>query len=390
MSNYSVKDGTRVVRIACAVLFVSFTFLYLYDYQDDILAMAQHVLSDGLTHYNRTIGAVLITVVLWLLQIGFYALFRLQGRAHAITFFPSLLTLAVITSPDNSIDEGFTFGAWIVAWPVLMLICIGVMWYARQVQQYEPVDSSKGFLSRRAWINYVTMCVMFVFVGLFSNHNDVFHYRMHVESCLNDSLFDEALATGEKSNKTDSSLTSLRIHALAEKNQLGERLFEYPLVGGSAAMLPNGKSVKYLMYPEKNLYKNLGCWLKQHMSTMHYLKFVHRHKLATKSAHDYLLCAYLLDGNLDAFVHSIGLYYDIHGQMPKHYREALTLYNHLRSNPFISYRSTIMETDFQDFQTLIHKYNNPVERAAALRDTYGNTYWWYYYNLYSCKSKYNL
>ena len=95
MSNYSVKDGTRIIRVACAVLFVSFTFLYLYDYQDDILAMAQHVLSDGLTHYNRTIGAVLITIVLWLLQIGFYALFRLQGRAHAITFFPSLLTLAI-------------------------------------------------------------------------------------------------------------------------------------------------------------------------------------------------------------------------------------------------------------------------------------------------------
>lgn len=387
MSNYSVKDGTCVIRVVCAVLFLSFTFLYLYDYQDDILAMAQHVLSDGLTHYNRIIGAVIITIVLWLLQIGFYALFRLQGRAHAITYFPSLLTLAVITSPDNAIDQGFTFGAWIVAWPVLMVICIGVMWYAHQVQPYEPVDASQGLLSRRAWINYASMCGMFVFVGIFSNHNDVFHYRMHVESCLNDSLYDEALVTGEKSNKTDSSLTSLRIHALALKNQLGERLFEYPLVGGSAAMLPDGKGVKYLMYPEKNLYKNLGCWLKQHMTTMHYLKFVHRHKLATKSAHDYLLCAYLLDGNLDAFVHSIGLYYNIYGQLPKHYREALTLYNHLRSNPFISYRSTVMETDFQDFQTLIHKYNNPVERAAALRDTFGNTYWWYYYSQFSYKSK---
>ena len=33
MSNYSVKDGTCVIRVACAVLFVSFTFLYLYDYR---------------------------------------------------------------------------------------------------------------------------------------------------------------------------------------------------------------------------------------------------------------------------------------------------------------------------------------------------------------------
>ena len=49
------------MRVMCAILFLCFSFLYLYEYQADVLAVAQHVLSDGQTHYNRTIGAVLIT-----------------------------------------------------------------------------------------------------------------------------------------------------------------------------------------------------------------------------------------------------------------------------------------------------------------------------------------
>ena len=37
-----------------------------------------------------------------------------------------------------------------------------------------------------------------------------------------------------------------------------------------------------------------------------------------------------------------------------------------------------MGADFQDYQTLERKFSNPMERNAALRDTYGNTYWYYY------------
>ena len=39
-----------------------------------------------------------------------------------------------------------------------------------------------------------------------------------------------------------------------------------------------------------------------------------------------------------------------------------------------------MDADYQDYQTMEAKYGNPVERKAALRDTYGNTYWYYYQN----------
>ena len=37
-----------------------------------------------------------------------------------------------------------------------------------------------------------------------------------------------------------------------------------------------------------------------------------------------------------------------------------------------------MNTDFEDFQKLEKSVADERERQTALRDTYGNTYWYYY------------
>ena len=81
---YGTKNGTVAVKAISAVLFLVFVFCYLYFYQADILAVSQHVLSGGKTSYEPTIGAALITLVLYLLQIGVYAFTKLEeiGRAH--------------------------------------------------------------------------------------------------------------------------------------------------------------------------------------------------------------------------------------------------------------------------------------------------------------------
>ena len=65
-------------------------------------------------------------------------------------------------------------------------------------------------------------------------------------------------------------------------------------------------------------------------------------------------------------------------KLPVHYKEALVLYTHRRSNPSIVYHDNVMDTDFEDFQQMDHKYANETEKQNALRDTYGNTYWYYY------------
>ena len=347
------ENSITATRITCALLFIIFTFTYLYSYQADVLAMAQHVLSEGKTHYNATVGALLITSVLYLLQVAVMAVSRLVSRSHALTYFPSLLILAVLTDISPDIDHGFTFGHWLWLCPLLLLLWACAVWVARQIQPYEPDSFSYGLFSRTVWINVLTMTVMMTLVGLTGSSNNVFHYRMTAERCIAGKDYEGALNAGSKSLETDSSLTMLRIYALAAQGKLPERLFEYPLVGESEAMRPNGTSVKMMLHNDQQL------------------------KLVVRTTPDYRMCGHLLDRNLEAFACELVKRYDMR-RLPKHYREAMTLYCHTRSTPIVVYSDPATEADYNEYKEMEKKYTNPHERQTALRDAFGKTYWYYY------------
>ena len=362
----------------CAILFLVFTFSYLFYYQADILAVGQHVLSKGQTRYDRTIGALLITTILYMVQLVVLAITKLSKRSHALTYFPSLLILTIITDISPDIDIHFSFGSWVWLFPLILIIYGGIVWMLRQIQPYEPDTNSIGLLSRMMWLNVMAIITMFVFVGVISSRHEIFHYRMHAEQCLLRNDYDGVLNTGAHCGDADMSLTMMRAYALSQKGELGEKLFEYPIVGGSRVLLPDSVNVKLLMYPEAKLYNYIGIYLIQRMSTIKYLNFIINHNIYKKPAVDYLLCGYLLDKNLDAFVKNIGKYYKVNSKLPKHYREALTLYTHLRSNPILVYHSNVMDADYQDYQDM--ERNNPDKtlRKNDLHESYGNTYWYYY------------
>lgn len=63
------KNSTMRMQIVCAIVFITFTYVYLAYYQADVLAAAQHVLSGGMTHYSYVLAPILLTLVLFLLQI---------------------------------------------------------------------------------------------------------------------------------------------------------------------------------------------------------------------------------------------------------------------------------------------------------------------------------
>ena len=223
------------------------------------------------------------------------------------------------------------------------------------------------------------MVVMALVVCALGNSDRTFHFRMRMEECMVKGNFAEATQVGVKEAATDSSLTMLRVWALSENHMLGDRLFSSPLVGGSDAMLPNGASVKLMMADERKLYAHLGVVFIQKMRPRVYLETLHKAHRATAAAHDWLLCAYLLDRDLNQFVRHLAKYYPINEQLPKHYKEALIIYNHTTSHPLISYYNNVKEADYDDFQDLGDKYGNKRERYTALRDKYGDTYWFYYH-----------
>ncbi len=382
----NIKNSTVIMRLTCAIFFLLFTFLYLYDYQADVMAVTQYVLSKGATHYNRTIGALLITIVLWLLQIAIYATTKLCRQTHALTYFPSLLLLAILTDVSPHIDTESYLGNWLWGFPLIMLAFAGVVWVCKQLESLDIAINNFNIFSRLEWTNMLVMTIMCVAVCLIGSSYEVFHYRMNIEGKLMKGDYKKSIDVGVKAEETDSSLTMLRAWALSENRLMGQCLFEYPLVGHSDALLPNGSSVKLMMASEKQLYKKFGVVFIDKMPPRIYFEKLQHSRWATSEANDWLLCAYLLDCDLDKFVHTIGKYYDLNGKLPKHYREALILYTHLKSHPFIVYHNAVMDADYEDYQELGRKYPNPKERYSMLRDNYGKTYWFYYeYNEDQCK-----
>ena len=67
------RNSTAKMRFACAIIFLVFAYTFLACYQADILAVAQHVLSDGKTDYFYTLAPLLVTFVCFLLQLGAFA-----------------------------------------------------------------------------------------------------------------------------------------------------------------------------------------------------------------------------------------------------------------------------------------------------------------------------
>lgn len=373
------SDSTATITVVCAIVFCTFTFSYLYFFQTGVLSVAQHVLSNGITHYEGMLGAIIITVVLMLLQLVVNACFKLRRYSHALTYFPSALLLAVLTSVSSDIDLEFSFGPWLWIFPLLLLIWIVIMIFMKNIQSYEPSSRNNGIFSYPMFFNLSTMTVMLLLVGLTGNANSVFHYRADAEKALLDNDFDKALTYGIKSIETDPNLTMIRAYALARKGEMGEKLFTYSIAGSSSDLIPiDNSKVRFTIYPIDSIYRSLGAKPLPYITVKKYLNALLLSGQATPIVKDYILCGYLVDCDLDGFAKELPKYYRVDSTLPKHYKEALVLYTHKRTNPVVVYHDEVMDTDFDDFQNIGKDTSDPNEKALKIFDQYQHTYWWYY------------
>lgn len=380
MDSYQQANNSTLLRSACAIVFILFVFIYLYFFQADLLFMLQHVLSGGTTRYDKTIGTVVIAIVLYLVHVGAKKLGGFGGPLYALTYFPPLVLLVMLTGVDSNFSGSPFRVLWLWLVPLLLVVYVCAALLLRCKGGLPPNPAGSSTFVGLLWKNLSLMALMFIAVCLCGNGDRVFHYRLRAERLLMSGNFGAALRVGERSADADASLTMLRAYALSRSKQLGERLFEYPLAGGSGALLPDGKAVRCLFYPEKQIFKTLSIRKKGSMSSMDYLRYIEGNGLAMKPAADYMLCGYLLDKDLDGFVNTVVRKYDVTSpSLPKHYKEALTLYTHLRSNPSVVYHNEVMDADYADFQKLMRDYADKTVREAEVRDVYGETYWCYYF-----------
>ena len=361
-----------------AIVFLTFCVLWLFFFQSDVMAVAQHTYSGGTTHYNRFIGTVTITAVLWLLQLFVFKLVPLRNHLHALTYFPSFLALAllgVVTGRQN-------VGPWWLLLPVTLLLIWGfLVWMGRKMFKYEN-KVHDSFFSRNMWVNMSFMVLMIIVVTSFTNTNAVYHYRAKMESRLLEEQVDKALQTGAKSLESDASLTMLRAYGLSRKGLLAERLFQYPVTGSSADLVPQtaDSQSRLLRYPKDSVYAHLGAIPRDGMTTQRYLAALEHGDQASSAVCDYVLCGLLIDRNLDAFARTITNYYEVSdsAQLASHYREALVLYTHQRAHPHLVYHHAVTDEDYRNLQELEAMYADPRERKIRVLEKYFGSYWYYY------------
>ncbi len=381
-NRYNYKEqGTITHKVMCAVCFLIFSFLWLYEFQTDILTIAQHVLSQGVTHYNRTVGAILITIVLYILQRCIANVTKLSRRLYALTYFPSMLILAVVSDVNQDIDQHFSFGAWVWVFPFLLLIWGVCVWFARQAMSYSLDEGQYGtvFSARKFWLNLLQMTVMMLGVVLVGNTNAVFHYSTHMEVALMNDDVDEALRVGNRSLETNERLTMLRAYALSKKGKLADGLFGYPVKGTSETLLP--MQLKPQLLSEDSIWKHLGARCAKTVNSEFYYERMERDTLGTSAMADYRLCGYLMNRDLNSFVRVLPRYYEVSDSvvLPRHYKEALVLYQHLTAHPLIVYHDAVLAEDWNNLQQLKVKYSKEPERRYRIFDNYQKSYWYYYY-----------
>ena len=308
--NYPLKNGSTVtIRVMCAIVFVLFSFCWLFFFQSDQLAMTQHVLSGGLTHYNALWGTLIIIAVLMLLQLIIYRIIRLNKRSHALTYVPSMMLLALVSEISRQIESGEGVSGWIWVLPVIaLLVWAGVAAVAKLVQEIES-DRDFSLFSRPMWINALLMALQIICVAWIGNTNAVYHYRMQTETLLADGKYQKALEVGKRSLESDANLLMLRMYALARENALGERLFEYPISANVEQILPTSGRTRMYYCPEDSLWRFLGGRPAEAMTPMHFLDLLERRdSIVPRQVIDYKLCGLLIDRQIDRFAREIGKY----------------------------------------------------------------------------------
>ena len=194
----TLQKTTGLIRFSCGLLFMLFSFLYLYCIQGDLLAEAQFVFSNGVTTYSILLGALVITALLQMLQWLVCLVFRgFPDRWYAISYFPSFLFFSIITDVNRSVFDSFSLGSWKWLIPLALLLFVGSAIFIKKRASAE--DYSSPVISMNLWPNYLILLVMILCTGSIPSTTDVYHYELKTERLIMSKEYEDACKVGVKS-----------------------------------------------------------------------------------------------------------------------------------------------------------------------------------------------
>lgn len=358
--------------LVCAGVFYTFTFLFIYIYQTATLTFAQHILSDGVTFYRPFVSTMLICIACGTIQQLVHHLASLRPELHALSYALPFLALAVMTSLGPDSAGGISMHRWTWWLPVVIIILLALVIKVQRGLIAPPQQQTGLATSRTLSSNLIIMTLMMALTANAANGDETLHRQVRAERMMLTSQYD-AIIAAERSNalyrtfpsdyqkghvpylSADTTLTLIRYIALDKRHLLADSLFTQPVAASSASLLGLHGVSPLLFKPG----------------------FLRR----TRSI-NYMLCSMLADCDLDRFARHASRLYALDAippdSIPRHYREAIVLYCHTRSNPIIHSHDSVMEADYRDMRNMMRDTPDKAQRRHKLWLYYRNTYWHYY------------
>lgn len=340
------------MRVICSVLFLIFVFVYLFFYGGDILVIEQHIASEGATHYDYFIGAVLLSLFLYGIQIFTNFLVRLRGISYALTYFPSLMILSLIT------DVSFNFTIKPTAnanWGLFLLLVASwaaMVYIALRYQSIEGEVRKQCFLNQLTFYNVLILNLLFLVPCTWGNHDKIFHRQIYQEFLITHGYYTEALNKGRIASPKDKRQAMINAYCLVQKHALADSLFSLNIPYGMTTLTPGKENGHFYLIPDSVI------------------------NLKMQGNRDVLLCKRLLSRQLHPFVSRLNAWYSPESRLPRHFKEAIALCRKIHPNLVEKYPQGVTDSIFVDFEKFRAKH-----ATDSLLLKYQNTYWAYFFRI---------
>ena len=165
-----------------AVIFCCFTFCFVYFFQADIIAVAQHALSKGQTSFNPIVGAILITVILFVVQRFVIRFVKLQNRVYVLSYIPSFLILMFIADISDCAANNETCWHLLFSIPLSLALMVFVFKVALKLPKYDRHINTVSLLTRTSWTNLLILLILSLLTLMVSNTDKVEHEQATLQN----------------------------------------------------------------------------------------------------------------------------------------------------------------------------------------------------------------
>ena len=379
--NSSSPRRQVVIAIVCSILFLGFSFAYLYGMQGELMRCLYYNVF-GVDTYSPFWGAFAITLALWGGRWLLDRVLHFGSIGLAFSYFPAYWALAFLTcvfpfETGETTSLGWSSWWWLFPLALIVYLFIGFVYRYRRV-----AGTARKSLVEALIPNLIILILYSLVTGSVGNCNELLHNKLLVAQCIREQRYEEALLVGKKSLHNTHSLTTLRALALSYTGKLGESLFEYPQsIKSNGLFFPKGK-VDVCRFTDEDIELRLGGISREKdESVVNYLsRMCESDSTVDSPALDYYLCALLLERELPRFHQTLLTYWPLDKTLPRHYQEALLVYLQLTGeiSPLASLCTPSVKERYDGFCQLQAEYELPLHQNNYTRRKYGDTYWWYY------------